>query len=68
MNYYLFIYLFNTNWTFFLFLYLKNNNNRETEPDWVQELEVDIKEECQQYGAVEHINVDGDSLVIYLFI
>ncbi|CAO3622683.1 unnamed protein product [Cunninghamella blakesleeana] len=38
------------------------NPAEETEPDWVKDLEVDIKEECQQYGAVEHINVDGDSL------
>ncbi|CAO3597901.1 unnamed protein product [Absidia cylindrospora] len=35
----------------------------ETEPDWVQELTVDIKEECQQYGAVEHIYVDPNSMV-----
>ncbi|CAO3615082.1 unnamed protein product [Cunninghamella echinulata] len=38
------------------------NPVEETEPDWVKELEVDIKEECQQYGAVEHISVDADSL------
>lgn len=36
---------------------------RETEPDWVQELSVDIKEECQQYGTVEHIFVNPESLV-----
>ncbi|KAI8093274.1 RNA binding motif protein 39b [Halteromyces radiatus] len=38
------------------------NPAEETEPDWVQELSVDIKEECQQYGSVEHIFVDPDSL------
>ncbi|ORZ18826.1 hypothetical protein BCR42DRAFT_436152 [Absidia repens] len=34
----------------------------ETEPDWVQELTVDIKEECQQYGTVEHIYVNPNSM------
>ncbi|SAM07601.1 hypothetical protein [Absidia glauca] len=38
------------------------NPVEETEPDWVQELSVDIKEECQQYGTVEHIFVNPDSL------
>ncbi|ORZ25343.1 hypothetical protein BCR42DRAFT_385988 [Absidia repens] len=38
------------------------NPAEESEPDWVQELTVDIKEECQQYGIVEHIYVNPESL------
>ncbi|KAI8337011.1 hypothetical protein BC941DRAFT_452649 [Chlamydoabsidia padenii] len=38
------------------------NPAEETEPDWVRDLSVDIKEECQQYGNVEHIFVNPDSL------
>lgn len=36
---------------------------RETEPNWVQELEADIKDECSQYGQILHVNVNDDSLV-----
>lgn len=37
--------------------------NRETEPDWVSDLESDIKIECERYGPVEHIKVNADSMV-----
>lgn len=37
--------------------------NRETEPDWVSDLESDIKLECERYGPVEHIKVNADSMV-----
>lgn len=40
--------------------------NRETEPNWVQELEADIKDECSQYGQISHVNVNDDSLVCLL--
>jgi hypothetical protein len=40
--------------------------NRETEPDWVSDLESDIKIECERYGPVEHIKVNGDSMVRYM--
>lgn len=36
--------------------------HRETEPDWVSDLESDIKIECEKYGVVEHIKVNGDSM------
>lgn len=36
---------------------------RETDPDWVKDLEVDVKQECLQFGDVEHIHVNEDSLV-----
>lgn len=36
---------------------------RETEPDWVKDLETDVKEECTKFGQVEHIHVNEDSLV-----
>ncbi|CAO3578093.1 unnamed protein product [Absidia cylindrospora] len=38
------------------------NPAEESEPGWVQELTVDIKEECQQYGIVDHIYVNPESL------
>ncbi|KAI8059639.1 hypothetical protein BC940DRAFT_313241 [Gongronella butleri] len=38
------------------------NPDEETEPDWVDELQVDIKEECQQFGPVLHIYVDSMSM------
>ncbi|KAI7853273.1 hypothetical protein BDC45DRAFT_511752 [Circinella umbellata] len=38
------------------------NPAEETEPDWVQDLEVDIKQECMQFGEVEHIHVNANSL------
>jgi RNA-binding protein 39 len=37
--------------------------NRETEPDWVSDLESDIKMECERFGHVEHIKVNSDSMV-----
>lgn len=39
---------------------------RETEPDWIQDLEADVKQECEQYGRVEHIHANEDSLVTYI--
>ncbi|CAO3663947.1 unnamed protein product [Umbelopsis vinacea] len=38
------------------------NPTEETEPNWVQELEADIKDECSQYGQILHVNVNDDSL------
>jgi len=38
------------------------NPAEETEPNWVQELEADIKDECSQYGQILHVNVNDDSL------
>ncbi|KAI9493809.1 hypothetical protein BDB00DRAFT_872052 [Zychaea mexicana] len=38
------------------------NPEEETEPDWVQDLTADVKQECLQYGEVEHIHVNPDSL------
>ncbi|KAG1454606.1 hypothetical protein G6F56_007280 [Rhizopus delemar] len=38
------------------------NPNEETEPDWVSDLESDIKIECERYGAVEHIKVNSSSM------
>lgn len=38
------------------------NPTEETEPNWVQELEADIKDECSQYGQISHVNVNDDSL------
>ncbi|KAF7728082.1 hypothetical protein EC973_006720 [Apophysomyces ossiformis] len=35
---------------------------RETEPNWVRELESDVKEECLQYGSIDHIHVNDDSM------
>jgi RNA-binding protein 39 len=45
---------------FVLTIYLYN---REAEPDWVSDLESDIKIECERYGPVEQIKVNGDSMV-----
>jgi len=43
------------------------NPAEETEPTWVQELESDVKEECNGYGQVLHIHVEEESLgEIYL--
>jgi RNA-binding protein 39 len=39
-----------------------NLHNRETDPDWVSDLEADIKIECEKYGRVEHIKVNSDSM------
>lgn len=38
------------------------NPAEETEPDWVKDLETDVKEECTKFGQVEHIHVNEDSL------
>ncbi|ORY96849.1 hypothetical protein BCR43DRAFT_492371 [Syncephalastrum racemosum] len=38
------------------------NPAEETEPDWIQDLEADVKQECEQYGRVEHIHANEDSL------
>ncbi|KAI9323564.1 hypothetical protein BX666DRAFT_2022291 [Dichotomocladium elegans] len=38
------------------------NPAEETEPDWVKDLETDVKEECSKFGEVEHIFLDGESL------
>ncbi|KAI7888434.1 uncharacterized protein EV154DRAFT_517904 [Mucor mucedo] len=38
------------------------NPAEETEPDWVSDLESDIKIECERYGPVEHIKVNADSM------
>ncbi|ORX62160.1 splicing factor, CC1-like protein [Hesseltinella vesiculosa] len=38
------------------------NPDEETEPDWVNELQVDVKGECESYGPVEHIYVDSMSM------
>ncbi|KAI8968220.1 hypothetical protein BDF20DRAFT_916773 [Mycotypha africana] len=38
------------------------NPAEETEPDWVTDLETDIKLECEKYGKVEHIKVNADSM------
>ncbi|KAI9274197.1 hypothetical protein BY458DRAFT_539490 [Sporodiniella umbellata] len=38
------------------------NPNEETEPDWVSDLESDIKIECEKYGPVEHIKVNSSSM------
>lgn len=35
---------------------------RETEPDWVQDLETDVKQECLRFGQVEHIQVNEESM------
>ncbi|GAB4822034.1 hypothetical protein N2152v2_009080 [Parachlorella kessleri] len=44
-------------------LLLKNmfNPAEETEPTWDQDIAVDVKEECEKYGPVEHIHVDRNS-------
>ena len=36
---------------------------RETEPNWDEEIEKDVKEECSKYGAVNHAHVDKNSKV-----
>ncbi|KAI8097962.1 uncharacterized protein B0P05DRAFT_460906 [Gilbertella persicaria] len=38
------------------------NPDEETDPDWVSDLEADIKLECERYGDVEHIKVNADSM------
>ena len=38
---------------------------RESEPTWDQDIAVDVKEECEKYGPVEHIYVDKNSQVIH---
>ncbi|CAO3698069.1 unnamed protein product [Rhizopus microsporus] len=38
------------------------NPNEATEPNWVRDLEDDVKEECEKYGLVEHIKVNSDSM------
>ncbi|KAI8981576.1 hypothetical protein BDB01DRAFT_836293 [Pilobolus umbonatus] len=38
------------------------NPDEETEPDWVSELESDIKLECEKFGHVEHIKVNSNSM------
>ncbi|KAL1929851.1 hypothetical protein VTP01DRAFT_1005 [Rhizomucor pusillus] len=38
------------------------NPAEETDPDWVKDLEADVKQECLQFGDVEHIHVNEDSL------
>ncbi|KAI9481240.1 MAG: hypothetical protein EXX96DRAFT_480892 [Benjaminiella poitrasii] len=38
------------------------NPSEETEPDWVSDLETDIKLECEKFGHVEHIKVNADSM------
>ncbi|KAG0177875.1 hypothetical protein DFQ28_005336 [Apophysomyces sp. BC1034] len=38
------------------------NPEEETEPSWVRDLESDVKDECLQYGDVDHIHVNEDSL------
>ncbi|OBZ85968.1 RNA-binding protein rsd1 [Choanephora cucurbitarum] len=38
------------------------NPAEETDPDWVSDLEADIKIECERYGVVEHIKVNADSM------
>jgi RNA-binding protein 39 len=45
-------------------LVLKNmfNPAEESEQNWVQELETDVKEECSNFGQVLHIAVDENSL------
>ncbi|CAG8650272.1 15016_t:CDS:10 [Dentiscutata erythropus] len=42
---------------------LKNmfNPEEETESNWAEELEEDVKGECVKYGAVVHISVDKES-------
>ena len=37
--------------------------NRETEPNWAEELEEDVKNECMRYGPLVHVSVDKDSAV-----
>lgn len=38
------------------------NATEETDPNWVQNLEVDVKEECEsKYGEVVHISVDPNT-------
>lgn len=36
---------------------------RETEPNWDEDIEKDVKEECGKYGAVNHAHVDKNSKV-----
>lgn len=36
---------------------------RETEPNWDEDIEKDVKEECSKYGAVNHAHVDKNSKV-----
>ncbi|KAI7902219.1 uncharacterized protein BX663DRAFT_512159 [Cokeromyces recurvatus] len=38
------------------------NPSEETEPDWVSDLETDVKLECEKYGHVEYIKVNADSM------
>lgn len=38
------------------------NPAEETEPDWVRELEADVKAECENYGRVEKIKLNADSM------
>ncbi|KAI9260643.1 hypothetical protein BDA99DRAFT_439455 [Phascolomyces articulosus] len=38
------------------------NPAEETEPDWVEDLQADVKQECMQFGEVEHILVNANSL------
>ncbi|CAG8518753.1 1287_t:CDS:10 [Paraglomus brasilianum] len=33
----------------------------ETEPNWAEELEEDVKNECMRYGPLVHVSVDKDS-------
>jgi hypothetical protein len=41
---------------------------RETESNWAEELEEDVKGECIKYGPVVHISVDRESEVSNLFV
>ncbi|KAI9015717.1 hypothetical protein CLU79DRAFT_838069 [Phycomyces nitens] len=38
------------------------NPSEESEPDWMQDLETDVKDECLHFGHVTHIHVNEDSL------
>ncbi|KAL0095431.1 hypothetical protein F4703DRAFT_1070305 [Phycomyces blakesleeanus] len=38
------------------------NPSEESEPDWMQDLETDVKDECLHFGQVTHIHVNEDSL------
>jgi RNA-binding protein 39 len=46
-------------------LLLKNmfDASQQTEPNWVNEVAEDVREECSKFGAVLHVHVDKSSQV-----
>ena len=37
---------------------------RESDPNWVRDIEQDVTDECSKYGTVSHIHADPKSKVI----